>query len=140
MGGTIDSLIANFIYSIGKALVKLGINNIQVDRKVDGKWSAKAEEGTESYKGIVEASQYFSIVKGIISYELGNTSLDYYFSGRFKDHILTAEYWPKNPNGIDRGTFTLLYQNEDTMEGNYFFCHDKIRKVRTGALEWKRRQ
>lgn len=114
-------------------------NRIYKDIKIDGEWKALGDEQSEVFEEKVKVKQNAHRVYGDIIYKSTSELIEYQFEGEFRNLILTARYWVKGENNLDRGTFTLMTKNNGrTLKGPYAWYSANNNDVESGTYEWDR--
>ncbi|GAJ21217.1 unnamed protein product [marine sediment metagenome] len=114
--GVLGGLLATFLILVFAKYWKQVIipwyeDRVYKDIRIAGKWRTKGEHNKEVFEENARICQKAHRVWGNIIYKTEKGVADYEFEGEFKNLILTARYWVKEENNLDRGTFTLMLRN-----------------------------
>lgn len=103
------------------------------------RWKTTFQEENREYHEIVTLRQKGRRIQGQIDlHEEGSGVTSYLFEGVFKHLILTATYEPTDPADIERGTFTLKYNNQNKFIGQYIFFSEEPDKIISSHYTWER--
>ena len=144
IGGVLSALIATFLVFTGskywsKVIVPWYEDRVYKDIRIEGEWTTSGEEEDETFNEVAKVSQKANRVWGDIIYKTTSGVTEYEFEGEFKNLILTARYWVKRENNLDRGTFTLMLRNNGRiLKGFYAWYSDEQNDVISGKYEWSR--
>lgn len=140
--GIISGLITAILVFIGikywnNIVVPWYENRVYKDIKISGEWETTGYEHEEVFHEVAKINQNAHSVWGDITYKTDSELIEYQFEGEFKNLILTARYWVKNENNLDRGTFTLMLKNNGrTLKGFYAWYLAADNDVISGSYEW----
>lgn len=115
---------------------------IYKDAKIEGRWKSETD-----YSGIKLTELYVlqrkshsitgtaTVLEGPVPWQ-GKT---FTIEGVFKNMILTASYTSTDPSTFDRGTLTLMLENNgQTLCGQLIFYFDPEHRVKATTVEWQK--
>ncbi len=142
VGGVTGALIATFLIFVGNKYWKEIIipwyeDRLYKDVRIAGNWKTLGYEAGVEFNEIAKIQQKAHRIWGEIIYKTEEDVNEYEFEGEFKNLILTARYCVKEESNLDRGTFTLMLQNNGRMlKGFYAWYQDDKNEVVSGSYEW----
>jgi hypothetical protein len=140
--GVLSALIATSLIFIAAkywntVIVPWYEDRVYKDIRIDNEWKTSGEEKGDTFSEMAKVKQRAHRVWGEIIYKTDADIVEYEFEGEFKNLILTARYWVKGQNNLDRGTFTLMLKNNGKiMSGFYAWYADVENDVLSGKYEW----
>lgn len=140
--GIVSGLISAILVFIGvkwwnRAIVPWYEERVYKDVKISGVWETSYEDNNTIVHEVATVEQNAHRVWGEITCE----GEEYLFEGEFRNLILTARYWEKSRNTLDRGTFTLMLKgHSNTLRGFYAWYLGEESNVKSGWYEWNRKQ
>lgn len=115
-------------------------NRLYQDIRIDGDWIGTGIEYGIPFTEIIRVHQTAHHVKGETTFKRGADIVDYEFEGEFKNLVLTVQYWAKRENNLDRGTFTLMLENNgEALRGHYVWYSPTDNCVQSGEYKWIRK-
>lgn len=109
------------------------------DIRIAGEWRTRGKESGEEFSETAIIKQNAHRVWGEITYRTEDEFILYEFEGELRNLILSARYWVKGQNNLDRGTFTLMVKdNGDTLQGYYAWYMDIANEVIGDRYVWTR--
>ena len=142
--GVVSGIITTVLIFIGmkywnSVIVPWYEDRVYKDIKISGEWKTTGEEHGEVFQEVAKVKQNAHRVWGNIIYKTESEFTEYEFEGEFRNLILTARYWVKSENDLDRGTFTLMLKNNGyTLKGFYSWYLAEDNDVISGSYEWVR--
>ena len=142
--GVISGVIAAVLIFVGlrywnRVIVPWYEDRVYLDIKIAGDWETTGQEHGETFHEAAKVEQNAHRVWGEITYKTESEFIQYEFEGEFRNLLLTARYWVKADNNLDRGTFTLMLKNNGrTLKGFYAWYLDDDNDVISDSYEWTR--
>lgn len=107
------------------------------DARIEGQWKAKVTFDTEETEELWEIRRQGHSISGTITAVKGaDQGRTYDVEGTFSNLILTVSYRSTDPGSVERGTVTMILQNNgQTFKGSSAFYFDPDHAIRSSEYE-----